>query len=280
MEVNPSFNMWQSGPTSKRPVRPVIGENFFDTTINAPVWWNGSAWVVSGSGDMLQAFPNRIDLSVNNASVDNAQSASPVMITRTGTNPVGAYNGGGLGNKAILGIHGFNLTPLSALLSVEINWKEVDPAIVPATQPYVNLIVEPDPVGAPGVYRIFAIDNGLCFAATSLGGGRWNYIWHSAPPIPVTGPNAIKVVGPKFPNTFPPVVPYIVNGPVWPSQGFRVSDILAAYPNCRLVDASSGDGGLPKSTETPAVLVVIGDSNNTIMTSRLIEQIKINGILV
>ena len=35
----------QSG--ANRPSQPNIGECFFDTSINKPIWWDGSSWVLS-----------------------------------------------------------------------------------------------------------------------------------------------------------------------------------------------------------------------------------------
>ena len=31
--------------TSNRPQNPIIGQCYFDTTLNKPVWFNGSVWV-------------------------------------------------------------------------------------------------------------------------------------------------------------------------------------------------------------------------------------------
>ena len=34
------------GPSSSRPTEPLqVGETFFDTTLNRPIWWNGSYWI-------------------------------------------------------------------------------------------------------------------------------------------------------------------------------------------------------------------------------------------
>lgn len=35
----------ESGATGARPASPVLGETFFDTTINKPIWYNGTNWV-------------------------------------------------------------------------------------------------------------------------------------------------------------------------------------------------------------------------------------------
>lgn len=34
-----------AGATADRPVNPETSTMFFDTTLGAPIWWNGSAWV-------------------------------------------------------------------------------------------------------------------------------------------------------------------------------------------------------------------------------------------
>ncbi len=233
----------------------------------------------------LLAFPNRLDLSVNKANVDNTQSASPVITTRTGTNPAGAFNGGGLGNKGILGIQGFDGTALSALTSIEYVWREMEAAHSNplGLQPYLNLIIEPDPDLHPGVYKILTIGNTdlpiFCCAPTALAPGRWDYLWKPAPTPgnPPYGPNVVQVVLDFAAGPLPIVPPDIVLGPTWPSHAYFMSTILAAFPNARLRDVSTLDGGLPKTTVTPALLVIIGDSNNVVMVSRLIESVKVNG---
>jgi hypothetical protein len=30
--------------TAKRPVPPVIGQMYYDTTLSKPIWWSGAAW--------------------------------------------------------------------------------------------------------------------------------------------------------------------------------------------------------------------------------------------
>jgi hypothetical protein len=36
-----------SGKTDDRPDPSFIGQNYFDTTLSKPIWWNGSKWVDS-----------------------------------------------------------------------------------------------------------------------------------------------------------------------------------------------------------------------------------------
>jgi hypothetical protein len=41
----------QSGATADRPVKRLwVGRRYFDTTLNEPVWWDGSAWVTAAGG--------------------------------------------------------------------------------------------------------------------------------------------------------------------------------------------------------------------------------------
>ena len=37
-----------SGETSNRPPSPVVGQMFFDTDLNVPIWFDGSDWVDAG----------------------------------------------------------------------------------------------------------------------------------------------------------------------------------------------------------------------------------------
>jgi hypothetical protein len=269
------FTVTVIGPNGTGVVVPqgLAGWLYSKDGVNVQVGSAGS----SGSS-MLVQFPNRLDLSVNHANVDNAQSNSPVLTTRTGSNAVGAFNGGGTGNKALLCIRGFDKLPLSQLTTLEFTWNDIFNDLTLGLLPYINLVVEADPVAMPGVYHIFVITAALVptsinsFTVTSLGGGRFNYRY-------VAATNTIQVVWPGAVG-FPPVVPVVNNGPAWFDQAFRMSDILAAYPNARLRDASSLDGGLPKATVTPSLIFVIGDSNNLIMNSKLIEQILFNGVMV
>lgn len=244
----------------------------------------------AGSAGLL-IFPNRLDVSVNKSNVDNAQSSSPILTTRTGTNPAGAYNGGGLGNKAILGIQGFNGMPLGELNTIEYIWREMDAAHPNpvALRVYLNLILEPDPIGFPGVYKILTIQDTLGVidvTPTPIGPGRWDYTWPTDANKLLMCVNPAGLPDPPNPImsvwTAPaPGVPFFTAlDNTYFTQTFRLADIVASYPNAILADASSGDGGLPNSSVIPAFLVVVGDSANLLLSSRLIEQVKVNGVNV
>lgn len=78
-----------SGPTSARPTKDLwVGQPFFDTTINVPVYWNGSTWVtsapagtvtnVTGTLPILSSGGTTPDISITqaNASTNGYISAS------------------------------------------------------------------------------------------------------------------------------------------------------------------------------------------------------------
>jgi hypothetical protein len=240
-----------------------------------------------GGSSALQAFPNRLDVSVNQANVDNAQSAVPVLTTRTGVNNVGGFNGGGTGNKAMLGIQGLNGMPLGNLNSLSWIWQELEEA---HTNPlglhvYANIIIEPNPIGFPGVYKILVFTDTLSpvsdVITTPVSPGVWLQEW------PTDSNKLVFCVNPPGPvppplvsvwTTPPPGVPFFSAADnTYFTQLFRMADILAAYPNAIIVDASSGDGGLPNSAVIPALLLIVGDSNNRALVSRLISSILVNG---
>ena len=40
------------GTTSERPTEPVIGQQYYDTSINKPIWWTGTKWVDANGTDV------------------------------------------------------------------------------------------------------------------------------------------------------------------------------------------------------------------------------------
>lgn len=96
------------------------------------------------------------DYSVNAASVDRVADGSLVLRTGGITNSPGAFTGGGTGNKAILGIAGFDGLPLASLASIDFSWTNVvgpggpfysPPSSGNTTVPWVNLLVDFNPAG-------------------------------------------------------------------------------------------------------------------------------------
>lgn len=240
--------------------------------------------VVVSSGDDAFVVPERVDCSVNSAYVELPYSLHPVLHTRSGGNPAGGYNGGGTGNKCILGFAAFNLLPLGDLETIEYTWLDLNTA-TSGLPCYANLVIDVNGDGT--AYRIGVIDPaslvGLNNGTTvSNADGSFTTSWDAAtqnlilvnglpvPPLPPGGPGFV-----------PPTVPGAPLPGGWPSNSYSVAAILAAYPNARLAQASSGDGGLPKApNKTPAFMLITGDSLNQLIRAFRLSDVRLNGVAV
>jgi hypothetical protein len=220
----------------------------------------------------VSGFSNRFDLSVNAARVDAVQSGTPVLITGTSVNNAGAFNGGGVGNKSIMGFNGHGGLPLSGIRMIQFDYEQLSLNL--GFVPQVNLVVN----AGGGLYHIFVID--LSTAAslntgtiTPLGGNKFRFT-HD------TSTNFVQVVNAftQAPIVSPPVPVAMSTGPIWNQNSFRWSDIIASFPAWVLADANSGDGGLPKNTVTPAMLIDLGDSGNVTTLAYQLSNILFNGL--
>lgn len=217
------------------------------------------------------------------------------MVTTTALNAVGGFTSAGIasvGNKSILGFKGHSTTPLNSLAAVVWEWENVGPIEAGSTlhrYPYLNLVVEL----APAQFKILVVDPNLpagplnVGALISTGTNKWRFT-HT----PAGDANYAQVVNaftaqvaagivPAMPILSPPVPVAAGAGPSWPSASFKYSDIVAAFPAARLLDAYTGDGGLPGpagvATPTPAVMLVLGDSTFRRQRNVRLTSITING---
>jgi len=255
----------------------------------------------SGSGggsnpDNMPIVLNRRNHSVNDGLIDNWDRTMPVMLTNTTVNNVGGYNGGGTGNKAILGhwlpgplVSGTPI-PLGMILGLSYTIEQLTPEAGQSvlTIPYLNLLVELDPVGFPGSLSILvmgqfgvAINTGTF---SSPGPNQHSMIWTpganfasvvldkgmggaSPGPIPLFGPNPIP------PAEGPPPPP----NSTWSGRDYSIASILVAYPGARVVNGPTGDGGMPKLTDTSALMMIIGDSTFMKQNEVRVLSFKLNG---
>lgn len=215
-------------------------------------------------------FLTRVDCSVNKAYVDDAHGLMPTLITKTGTNTAGAYNGGGTGNKAILGYRGYHQLALGSLTHLALTWRDLTPDTASVVVlPAINLVV--DVSGSGASIKIFTLNQALpagatTFTTASFGSNRYLYDWQ--PSV-----NRVQIV-----LDLPGVTPVVdLGGGNWTAHAYNMADVLAVYPSARLLDVNSADGGMPASFATPAMIVNSGDSSNLVMSSKLIESFLING---
>ena len=227
-------------------------------------------YVSPEAGDNLFTYPNRVDLSVNNGRVTEVNSPNPVLHCATGGNVAGGYNGGGVGNKAILGLDVLDGLGLASLVSLSWTYTNLTPYIpVFWPNPYANLII--DLLGTDVTYKVGVIDPQIA-PALSPGSsvvnpdGSTTWTWLAAS-------NAMLLVG----SPFVPVIPITHGAGAYPAASYSIADILSAYPAAKFRRRSSLDGGLPKTTVTPAFMIVEGDSGNNVNITMRMGDILVNG---
>lgn len=235
-------------------------------------------------GPDLFVKPDRIDCSVNAAYVEALYSDSPVLHARSGGNIAGGYNGGGAGNKCVIGFRVGNLLPLTEFSGISYTWLDLNPA-TPGLSVYANFVLDLN--GDGSAFRIVVVDpaslavlnNGTTVLnpdgskTTTFDASTMNLLVVNGLPVPPLPPG-----GPGF---VPPTVPGAPLPGGWVSNSYSISAILAAYPDCRFSEAASGDGGLPISPNvTPAFLLGTGDSGNQLIRAFRLSSVKFDGVLV
>ena len=240
----------------------------------------------------------RVDVSVNGAYVESPYSARPILHTQSNVNPAGSYNGGGVGNKGMLGFRAGLGLSLGLLATFEYTYKDLFPSnVTPPTECYANFVIElgaPGPVPpAAGSYKIGVIDpaSPLALANGAVvvnGDGSKTVTFDVANPLK----DSLLIVNgllapspPAAPGTFiPPTHGTGVGLPgTWPSNSYSIATIIAPanYPLAKLVEADSLDGGLPKTpNKTPPILLVSGGSANTTIRAVQVYDVKLNGVLI
>jgi hypothetical protein len=172
--------------------------------------------------------------------LDGPDTVLRMLTPATAANPVGAFVGGGTGNKAIVGLSGFAGMKLTDLGGLEFDVKLV---AGPLNNFYMNFIVDLDcsadevptaltiadirarrrvVIWNPDIASGYAVGSGYTRYAAAFNSNQWNIVG-----TPNLGMQT---------NLSPP-------GPLTPLTGF---------PFACIVDGVSADGGLPRNTAVPA----------------------------
>lgn len=231
--------------------------------------------------------PNLLPLPVNAAGVDAGyQNGDVVLRTGARVSGVGAFTGGGTGNKSILGILGYDGLPIGSLTALEFTWTNVvgptganyiPPGATSPTVPYMNLVVDFNP-GGPSDLRVLSLMDSSLGGAISAAIGTYtndgfNNVRHSW-----TGAMDVMIVSAP-PNPVPGgVVPIVTTGPSWTQNAYSWAALVAANPTAILKDAFTGDGGLPAGAVTPGILLGSGDSGNVTRSGKRFSSLKVNGV--
>lgn len=252
--------------------------------------WNRQVWgeywrrigtvineIVSPSpGSGASSFTSGSDFSVNAARAYRIPDSSIVMATGGATNPAGAFQGTAQGNKSIYGLWGFHGMPLGDLKALSVTWRNLHgftgPFYLPPSDskslpPYFNVLVD-----FGGFLRVLIMaSDGLNPLITNAIGAYSNdsnvltYSWASI--------QGVLVVGAPVPGS----VPFLSVGGHFLENAYRVSDLMALYPQAKLVDVFPNDNGFPAGCLLPAILVCSGDSNNTERSGKLLKTVQVNG---
>src|SRR5690606_473067 len=138
-----------------------------------------------------------------------------VFDLQPGANPVGGFNGGGTGNKAIAGLSGYHQLKLSDLQKVSFEVKVVSGSQVP----YLNVILDLNCDGS--VYKILVVSKNEFEPAADAGNG---YSLYSITP----SESKWRAVGGIDVSPHAPNIPTHVSSGV---QAESLAGVKLKYPN-------------------------------------------------
>ncbi|MBC7396961.1 MAG: hypothetical protein H7333_05910 [Bdellovibrionales bacterium] len=223
-----------------------------------------------------------VDQSVNQAST--AMSGAVFQLqTQTGANPVGAFVGGGAGNKAISSLPGYHKFPLSQLSTITFEAKRT----TGSTLLYLNLIVDLDCTldedlsnttaatiaNIRANRKILSVDQ---FTVVALDDSYSSYTVNAIDSIWL----AVGTAGGLPAN----------------NPGGTLITFLATYPNACIINGVADDGGMGRevgvgcqtgaglATSAPAycgklvngIVFAVGSSSTATQETWLIRKIKVN----
>jgi hypothetical protein len=175
----------------------------------------------------------------------------------------GAFNGAGTGNKAFVGFNEFSGRPFNTLTTIDVTFMQ---SVGPNNNIYMNYIIDTNgdgvftpPTGTPD-------SSGDCIVvslwpnATNGEPGDTFTLDMASASFGAVGPGSSTVCGlPK--HTSP--------------TGLLSS--LTGYSNgsALLLNAATGDGGMPNGRIMPAITFVVGDSNNRVLRKIDLRELKL-----
>lgn len=251
--------------------------------------------------------PGSGSLTINTAalvSMPQANSATSSIVIETGTAviavttpattpfPSGRYVGGGTGNKAVIGLDGFDSLKLADLTGIELDAKQVTGPLVPNLM-YMNFLVDLDCVKNEDL-SVLTLDG--------LKASRRILVWDASRigGTPIAGSTYTRYV------TSNTVASWRMVGLTTTFSGLSdnntgpdatLTQLIADYPNACLIDGVSGDNGLlrnqsiascvsaaalPRATAKAecglphkAALILVGDSGNILDREWRVSRLKI-----
>lgn len=175
--------------------------------------------------------------------------------TTVATNDAGAFNGGGLGNKAFVGLYDYDATLVSDLVSIKFTARQDRGT----SYFYLNMQVDCDGNG------VWDASDGIVVADFSTVAGLTltdSFVTTTILPTDA----AFKMVG----------GPKASCGNL-PSHLGLVGVLLTDLPGTAVLwNGSTGDGGMPRDTDMASILFVMGDSTTEQQRTMTMQSIVIN----
>ncbi len=218
---------------------------------------------ISTDGRVL--LPNDFyDQSVGRAKVEtqldgvSATSKAIRFQTQGGANSPGAYNGSGVGSRALLGIGTWHGRPLSALSDLRWEAKSTLGAIA------ISMILQIDLKCNGGDIAVVEALSGSLATPVAKTDGYFEYralladaVWISLK-TPVLDP-----------TTSAELLSTAIGSPK------KLSDTVAAFPAACLKNVASGAASLPKNIPTAAILWSLGDDANTTAANVFVRRFQV-----
>ena len=196
------------------------------------------------------------DHSVNRATVTFDEGLLQ-LATEGGDNPVGGFNGEGVGNKAIAGVPGFDGLALSDLGRLNaVGRSDAGVGLL-----YLNVLLDLNCDGTD--VRILVVDN---FGEPEEDTGAESE-WRAYKANPQARQwRAVGGLDELLPSHLE-------------DQRGKLDGVIEAYPSACLRDADTGDGGMPTGVETRSVLWILGDSSNAIVQEWSIRKLSVGEVV-
>lgn len=238
-----------------------------------------------------------VDLSVNRAGIYFDANQKLNFYNYIRTNTAGNFNGGGLGNKMLCGIKGYDQTPISSLPVVKFEFETRQPAVpTAASMPYLQGIADFD------IQRIVSFDSSLnaggptgsnaAFSDSSLCSYSMRRVLVSGTTftgeVDVSQHCMYVVVTGLATNVLPGAVqnvhytvqagaPAVNAANYWQFVTYNVAAVQTLYPNAKFYNSYVTDGGAPKSKLMTAIYFGVGDSSTNIYYHHRINYVQIDG---
>jgi len=198
-------------------------------------------------------------LTANNAVVYPLGDMAELKLFPSDPNPVGAYNGGGTGNKAILGITDYDGILVSDFQGIAITFK------TNLVSFYINFLVDLNCDSMNPDYAIIVMYTDIL---EGYDDGLWHTVSFTKDDAAFT---AVDAVGGKacLPRHYAqPAAPFtqVYNGDGGTCSG---------YPNACFVNADSEDGGMPANRIQPAIMFVLGSSGTLDGAYAVIDEVTL-----